>query len=97
VARTALSDRQANLEQAGQILEPNVLNREAREIDANLAREVLMNADLGNQIVVETIDPLLLLPIRPSNLEPVEAEDSPLSSIGDEELSKLEQEIARYK
>ena len=86
---------QANLEQTGQILEPNLLNREelAPEIDANLAREVMMNADLGNQTVVETIDPIILLPILPSNLEPVEAEDSPLSSIGDEELSKLEQEI----
>jgi len=57
-----------------------------------------MNANLGNQTVVETIDPSLLLPslllpIQPSNPEPVEAEDSPLSSIGDEELSKLEQEI----
>jgi len=84
---------QANEEQTGQILEPNLLNREAREIDANLAREVMMNANLGDQTVVETIDPILLLPILPSNPEPVEAEDSPLSSIGDEELSKLEQEI----
>jgi len=84
---------QANQEQTGQILEPNLLNREAREIDANLAREVMMNANLGDQTVVETIDPILLLPILPSNPEPVEAEDSPLSSIGDEELSKLEQEI----
>ena len=84
---------QANQEQTGQILEPNLLNREAREIDTNLAREVMMNANLGNQTVVETIDPSLLLPIQPSNPEPVEAEDSPLSSIGDEELSKLEQEI----
>jgi len=84
---------QANQEQTGQILEPNLLNREAREIDANLAREVMMNANLGDQTVVETIDPILLLPILPSNPEPVEAEDSPLSSMGDEELSKLEQEI----
>jgi hypothetical protein len=53
----------------------------------------MMNANLGDQTVVETIDPILLLPIQPSNPEPVEAEDSPLSSIGDEELSKLEQEI----
>ena len=98
VARTALSDIQANQEQTGQILESNLLNREeealpALEIDANLAREVLMNADLGNQTVVETIDPSLLIPIQPINPKPVEAEDSPLSSIGDEELLKLEQEI----
>ena len=91
VARTALSDRQANQEQAGQILEPNLLNREeealpAPEIDANLAREVLMNASLGNQTVVETIDPSELIPILPISPMPVEAEDSPLSSIGDEEL-----------
>jgi len=86
---------EANQEQAGQILEPNLLNHEelASGIDANLAREVKMNADLGNQTVVETIDPIILLPSLPNNPEPVEAEDSPLSSIGDEELSKLEQEI----
>jgi hypothetical protein len=91
VARTALSDRQANQEQTGQILEPNLLNREeealpGQEIDANLAREVLMNASLGNQTVVETIDPSELIPILPISPMPVEAEDSPLSSIGDEEL-----------
>ena len=95
---------EANLEQAGQILEPNLLNREeealpAAEIDANLAREVMMNSSLGNQAVVETIDPSLLLPsqlisIQAINPEPVEAEDSPLSSIGDEELYKLEQEVS---
>jgi hypothetical protein len=89
---------QANQEQTGQILEPNLLNREAREIDANLAREVMMNANLGNQTVVETIDPSLLLPslllpIQPSNPEPMEAEDSPLSSIGDREMSELEREF----
>ena len=82
---------EANQEQAGQILEPNLLNREeealpAPEIDANLAREVLMNASLGNQTVVETIDPSELIPILPISPMPVEAEDSPLSSIGDEEL-----------
>jgi hypothetical protein len=95
---------EANLEQAGQILEPNLLNREeealpAAEIDANLAREVMMNSSLGNQAVVETIDPSLLLPsqlisIQAINPEPMEAEDSPLSSIGDEELYKLKQEIS---
>jgi hypothetical protein len=82
---------EANQEQAGQILEPNLLNREeealpGQEIDANLAREVLMNASLGNQTVVETIDPSELIPILPISPMPVEAEDSPLSSIGDEEL-----------
>ena len=104
VAITGLSDRQANQEQTGQILESNLLNREeealpAAEIDANLAREVMMNSSLGNQAVVETIDPSLLLPsqlipIQAINPEPVEAEDSSLSSIGDEELYKLEQEVS---
>jgi hypothetical protein len=104
VAITGLSDRQANQEQTGQILESNLLNREeealpAAEIDANLAREVMMNSSLGNQAAVETIDPSLLLPsqlipIQAINPEPVEAEDSTLSSIGDEELYKLEQEVS---
>ena len=78
-------------QEVGDTLGPNLLNREeealpAPEIDANLAREVLMNASLGNQTVVETIDPSELIPILPISPMPVEAEDSPLSSIGDEEL-----------
>jgi len=90
-------------QEVGDTLEPNLLNREVEalprgETDANLAREVMIYSNLGNQAVVETIDPILLLPsqllpIQAINPEPVEAEDSPLSSIGDEELSKLEQEV----
>ena len=54
-------------QEVGDTLEPNLLNREEEalsvpEIDANLAREVLMNASLGNRAVVETIDPSQLLP-----------------------------------
>ncbi|KAF5002708.1 hypothetical protein FGRMN_177 [Fusarium graminum] len=69
--------------------EPNVLNREPMVIDADLVNEVMMNA--SGQAVIETLDPILLLPSLPSNPEPVEAEDSPLSSIGDSELDELEQ------
>jgi hypothetical protein len=69
--------------------EPNVLNQEPMELDADLVYEVMMNASA--QAAIETLDPILLYPSRPSNPEPVEAEDSPLSSIGGSELDELEQ------
>jgi hypothetical protein len=69
--------------------EPNVVDHEPMELDADLVNEVMMNA--SGQAAIETLDPILLYPSQSSNPEPVEAEDSPLSSIGDSELDELEQ------
>jgi hypothetical protein len=90
---------QAN-EEVGEILGSNLLNRgEAMEVDADLYREVMMNVE--GQAVMETINPILLLPDLPiSNPGPVECEDSPpskedspLSDMSDREFFELEQEI----
>ena len=90
---------QAN-EEVGEILGSNLLNRgEAMEVDADLYREVMMNAE--GQAVMETINPILLLPDLPiSNSDPVECEDSPpskedspLSDMSDREFFELEEEI----
>ena len=90
---------QAN-EEVGEILGSNLLNRgEAMEVDADLYREVMMNVE--GQAVMETINPILLLPDLPiSNPDPVECEDSPpskedspLSDMSDREFFELEQEI----
>ena len=90
---------QAN-EEVGEILGSNLLNRgEAMEVDADLYREVMMNVE--GQAVMETINPILLLPDLPiSNPGPVECEDSPpskedspLSDMSDSEFFELEQEI----
>jgi hypothetical protein len=69
------------------------------EVDADLYREVMMNVE--GQAVMETINPILLLPDLPiSNPDPVECEDSPpskedspLSDMSDSEFFELEQEI----
>jgi hypothetical protein len=94
---------QAN-EEVGEILGSNLLNRgEAMEVDADLYREVMMNVE--GQAVMETINPILLLPDLPiSNPDPVECEDSPpskedspLSDMSDREFFELEQEILNPK
>jgi hypothetical protein len=61
VATTAPSDTQASQEETtDDILEPNVLNQEAMELDADLVNEVMMNA--SGQAAIGTIDPILLYP-----------------------------------
>src|SRR6059036_2896420 len=58
--------------------EPNVLNREAMVIDADLVNEVMMNA--SGQAAIGTLDPILLYPSQPSNPEPPIETIDPLTS-----------------
>ena len=67
---------------------------EPMEIDADLVREVMMNASEGGQAAIGTIDPALLLPNQASipnfvQEPPVDGEYSPLSGIGDSGLFEL--------
>jgi hypothetical protein len=82
----------------GEILESNLLaNRgEPMQVDGDLYREVMNNVEGG--AVMETINPILLLPDLPtSNPEPVDTEDSPLSIMSDSEFFELERKIASLK
>jgi hypothetical protein len=86
----------------GEILESNLVNRgEPMQVDGDLYREVMNNAE--GEAVMETINPILLLPDLPtSNPEPVDTEDSPLSIedsplsiMSDSEFLELEREISK--
>jgi hypothetical protein len=88
----------------GEILESNLVNRgEPMQVDGDLYREVMDNAE--GEAVMETINPILLLPDLPtSNPEPVDTEDSPLSIeysplsiMSESEFLELEREIAKLK